>query len=161
MRKTADEMATDILGQQAVDRKQKERWIATLTGGAIGTAAGLATRNLRARNIPSEILNTGLSGLLWANAPSVIWKNPKENASAPRWWKKDYSPAEHGLALGAGSGLGVAGGHLLMRSLKDRKIVTPELLKSFKGAPIAIGVMAIPAVAGYLAARKLMRMRDA
>jgi len=160
MRKTADEIADEVLGQEAVARKTKERWISALVGGAIGAAGGLASRNLKPSGLPFEAVSTGLMGLLTANAPNAIWKNPEENASDPRWWRKDYSPMEHGVALGVGSGLGVTGGHFLMKALKNRGIVSPAFLESLKGAPVSIGVMLAPAMAGFLAARKLMQMRD-
>lgn len=161
MKKTAVEMVEDILGQQAMDRKRKERWIAALTSGALGTAAGVATKNIRPMGIPMEALSTGLTGLITADLPQAIWKKPVENANHPRWWREDYSPVEHGLALGAGGGLGVAGGNLLLRSLRSRGMLLPESMGKMRNVLGLSAVLGVPAIAGFNVAKKLLEMRDA
>jgi hypothetical protein len=161
MKKTAAEMVEDILGQQAMDRKRKERWIAALTSGAIGTAAGLATKNVKWTGLPGEVVGAGMGGLLAAELPRAIWKEPIENADHPRWWRQDYSPTEHGLALGVGSGIGGVGGHLLLKALRSKGMLVPDAARPFKGLGGTIATMAIPSIAGLLGARKLMEMRDA
>ena len=160
MRKTADEIADEVLGQEAVARKTKEKWISSLVGSAVGTAGGLASRNLGVSSLPSEAIMAGLMGLVFAKAPNAIWKNPVENANKPRWWKEDNSPMEQGLVRGVSTGLGTTGGHFLMKALKNKGLLTPEFLKSPKGDLATIGLLTVPSVAGYLLSDKLMEMRD-
>ena len=161
MYKTAVEIADQVLGPEAVERKRKERWISILTSGALGTAAGLALKNTSLRNLPSEIIGAGIGGFAGAELPRFLWKSPEEDANDPRWWRKDYSPVEHGLALGAGAGIGSAGGHLALKGLQSKGMLIPTLAKPFKGITGTIATMAIPSLAGYFGARQLMRMRDA
>jgi hypothetical protein len=161
MKKSAEELATDVLGQEAKDRKRKERWIATLLASGIGTAASLATKNTSLKHIPVDALSAGISGLTFAELPRVLYKNPVEDANDPRWWRKDYSPMEHGLALGTGAGVGALGGQLLLKGLQSKGWLVPNSIKPFKGLAGTVATLAIPSIAGYMGARQLMRARDA
>lgn len=161
MRKSAEDLAMDVLGREAKEKKRRERWISTLTSGALGTVAGLVAKNYAKSDIPSQLIGSGLTGLLTAQLPNKIWENPIDDADDPRWWRRDYSPVEHGLALGAGSGVGAAGGHALWRALQSKGMLIPDTKKPLKGILGTIAVLGLPSVAGYLGARKLMYMRDA
>lgn len=161
MKKSAEDLATDVLGQEAKERKRRERWIGALTSGAIGTAAGLAAKNYAMRDLPSQIIGAGLTGLLTAQLPNKIWEKPIDDASDSRWWRRDYSPTEHGLALGVGSGVGAVGGHAIWRALRSKGMLIPDPKKPFKGMWGTVATLGLPSVAGYLGARQLMRMRDA
>lgn len=161
MRKSAEDLAMDVLGREAKERKRKERWISTLMGSALGTAAGLATRTIPFRQIPVDALMAGLAGATFAELPRILYKNPVEDAIDPRWWRKDYSPVEHGLALGVGGGIGSLGGSLLLKVLQSKGMLVPDKQLPFKGLAGTVATLAIPSIAGYLGARQLMRMRDA
>lgn len=161
MKKSAEDLATDVLGQEAKERKRRERWISTLTGSALGTAAGLATKNMPLRQLPVEAVMAGLAGLAFAELPRALYKDPGVDANDPRWWRKDYSPVEHGLALGIGGGAGALGGNLLLKALQSKGMLVPDAHRPFKGLAGTVATLALPSIAGYLGARQLMRMRDA
>lgn len=160
MHKTAEEIADDVLGAEAVARKRKERWISLLTSGALGTAAGLATKNIGVRHLPSEFLGEGLGVLIGAELPRLLWRDPVKDANDPRWWRKDYSPVEHGLALGAGAGAGAIGGQLALKALRSKGLLVPDHIRPFKGLAGTVATLVAPTIAGYMGARQLMRMRD-
>jgi hypothetical protein len=161
MKKTANELAGDVLGEEAASRKRKERWISSLTSGALGTATAIALRNKNLGDIPSGVFDTTINGLIGAELPRLIWRDPKENANDPRWWRKDYSPVEHGVALGTGSGLGLLAGTSVLNQLKSRGMLIPDKQRPFKGTLGTLATLVTPTVAGYLGARQLMRARDA
>jgi hypothetical protein len=161
MKKSAEDLAIDVLGQEAKERKRRERWISTLTGSALGTAASLATKNMPLRQLPAEAITAGLAGLMFAELPRILYKDPVKDADDPRWWRKDYSPVEQGLALGAGGGVGALGGNLLLKALRSKGMLVPDVHLPFKGFTGTVATLALPSIAGYLGARQLMRMRDA
>jgi hypothetical protein len=159
MHKTAVEIADQVLGAEAVARKRKERWISALTSGIIGTAAGLRAGTIGTlAELLSEPVGIGLGGLMSAELPGKLWKDPVQNADDPRWWRKDYSPVEHGLALGLGSGIGSAVGHGALAAMSNRNVFGRSVPANLLGT---IATLSIPSALGYAGARQLMRMRDA
>jgi hypothetical protein len=170
VRKTAAEIADQVLedpGQRAVRNKTRERWLSTAVSGGLGTGAGLLRKRLKPGDFPSELIGMiGIPGLVAANLPNRIWKDPVENADDPRWWRDDFSPVEHGLALGAGGGIGgMAGGEVVSALQRKGKLLDLGASAPFKSKfNQALGkgtILGIPAIAGLLAARELMRKRDA
>lgn len=161
MRKSAEDLAMDVLGREAKERKRKERWISTLTGSALGTAASLATKNMPLRQLPAEAIAAGLAGLVFSELPRILYKDPVKDADDPRWWRKDYSPVEQGLALGVGGGIGALSGNILLKALRSKGMLVPDVHRPFKGFTGTVATLALPSLAGYLGARQLMRARDA
>lgn len=155
MYKRAEEVADDVLARQAINRKRQERWVGALTGGALTTGLGLATKRLKPRHLPGEALGNAFTGWLSAEAPKHIWKDPKEFADHPRWWRDDYDPTTYGAALGVGSGLGMTGGYQALKALTDRGHFQGRGMKDLA----TLGILIPTSLAGYMAARKLMELR--
>lgn len=161
MKKSAEDLAVDVLGQEAKERKRRERWISTLTAATMGSLSNLAMRSTSWKNLPIDAAMAGIAGLTAASLPYALYKDPVKDADDPRWWRPDYSPTEHGLALGVGAGAGSVAGSALLRALQSKGIFAATRQKPFKGLAGSVATLALPSIAGYFGARQLMRMRDA